>query len=186
MDNRKLLGLNGLLKGVGQIKYIKDIVLPLGIAICLSIMLMLGGKSPFTVLEKISNMTISITSTLLSFSLAGYTLLVGLNLISTLKPKVDQEEDENNKITLYEKINIVFSFYLLIQILTLLFSAIISILIVSPTSLSEPFPDIINYIGIVIFLVLFFYELLLLKDLVIIIYNYSLFQKHRKEDNNKE
>ena len=130
MDNRKLLGLNGLLKGVGQIKYIKDIVLPLGIAICLSIMLMLGGISPFTVLEKISNMTISITSTLLSFSLAGYTLLVGLNLISTLKPKVDQEEDENNKITLYEKINIVFSFYLLIQILTLLFSAIISILIV--------------------------------------------------------
>ena len=116
MDNRKLLGLNGLLKGVGQIKYIKDIVLPLGIAICLSIMLMLGGISPFTVLEKISNMTISITSTLLSFSLAGYTLLVGLNLISTLKPKVDQEEDENNKITLYEKINIVFSFYLLIQI----------------------------------------------------------------------
>ena len=146
MDNRKLLGLNGLLKGVGQIKYIKDIVLPLGIA----------------------------------------TLLVGLNLISTLKPKVVQEEDENNKITLYEKINIVFSFYLLIQILTLLFSAIISILIVSPTSLSEPFPDIINYIGIVILLVLFFYELLLLKDLVIIIYNYSLFQKHRKEDNNKE
>lgn len=186
MDNRKLLGLKGLLKGVRQINYIKDIILPLCITICLFIMLMLRGVSTLIVLEKICNTTISITSTLLSFSLAGYTLLVGLNLISTLKPKADQAEDENNKITLYEKINIVFSFYLLIQILTLLFSATASILIISPISLPEPFPNIVNYIGIVILLVLFFYELLLLKDLVIIIYNYSLFQKHRIEDNNKE
>ena len=181
MDNRELLGLNGLLNGVKYTKYIKDIVQPLCIAICLSIMLMLGGVSPFIVLGKICDMTISVTSTLLSFSLAGYTLLVGLNLISTLKPKANQENEGNDKVTLYEKVNIVFSFYLLIQVLTLLFSVIISILIISPTSfLSEPFPSIINYIGIVILLVLFFYEVLLLKDLIVIIYNYSLFQKHRR------
>lgn len=181
MDNRELLGLNGLLNGVKYTKYIKDIVQPLCIAICLSIMLMLGEVSPFIVLGKICDMTISVTSTLLSFSLAGYTLLVGLNLISTLKPKANQENEGNDKVTLYEKVNIVFSFYLLIQVLTLLFSVIISILIISPTSfLSEPFPSIINYIGIVILLVLFFYEVLLLKDLIVIIYNYSLFQKHRR------
>lgn len=182
MDNRRLLGINGLLKGVRQIKYIKDAVIPLCMAICLSfILIMLGEVSPFSVLEKICNMIISITSTLLSFSLAGYTLLVGLNLISTLKPKGNNEKADNNEVTLYEKINIVFSFYLIMQILTLLFSVVVSILTLSPISIPEPFPDIVNDFCIIILLFLFFYELFLLKDLVIIIYNYSLFQKHRKE-----
>lgn len=186
MDNRKLLGLSGLLKSAKHIRCIKDVALPLCIAICLSVMLMLGGVSPFIVLGKICDMTISITSTLLSFSLAGYTLLVGLNPISTLKPKYNQKNEENDDVGLYEKVNIAFSLYLLMQVLILFFSVIVGILIISPTSfLSEPFPNIINYIGVVILLAPFFYEVLLLEDLIIIIYNYSLFRKHREEDSSQ-
>lgn len=200
MSNKDLLGLKGLFRGVTYIRYRRDVIKPLLFSIGLAIWLMLVKTSTILALEKICGILLTLTSTLLSFSLAGYALLVGFGMLDSDKLKLvrpdciksnnqselsssttNQRKVEPRKIQLFEKVSIVFSFYLIVQVFALTLSTIINILIIKPFALPEPYPDIINFIGVLLCLFVLFYQLFLLKDLIIIIYNYSLYRKHLSE-----
>lgn len=200
MSNKDLLGLKGLFRGVTYIRYRRDVIKPLLFSIGLAIWLMLLKTSAILALEKICGILLTLTSTLLSFSLAGYALLVGFGMLDSAKLKLvrpdciksnnkselsssttNQRKVEPRKIQLFEKVSIVFSFYLIVQVFALTLSTIINILIIKPFALPEPYPDIINFIGVLLCLFVLFYQLFLLKDLIIIIYNYSLYRKHLSE-----
>jgi hypothetical protein len=174
MESRELLGLWGLLrKGISCIKFYRDLILPVSITLVLLAVFWLGEIDSFLLLGKICDMIIPTTSALLSFSLAGYALFVGMDVIPLLRPK-EGVSKTTGEVTLYEKINIMFACYLVVQISLLVVSVIVSVAMLSPVSVSEGWHDIVNYFLILCSLIGFFYELVLLIHLVIIIYNYGL------------
>lgn len=161
-------------------------------------LLIKGAKSPFIItslivilfyffgeikkdtLSIVVDLILSIIPSLLGFVLSGYALLIGFGNIEVIAKKPKYKQGDNpNKPTLYQRVSTVFAFGLIIQIFLLVITFVIKLI------LKLDLPCLINTFGVcnainyIIFIMLVFgllYVTVMIKDLVINIFNFSQVQ----------
>ncbi|MDD4994116.1 MAG: hypothetical protein PHR83_18000 [Paludibacter sp.] len=169
-----LFGFSALLKLYKWKLLLDGCILPLIISILIVIPICLISKEPdIKLLEIIDNMILSIIPNLLGFVLSGYALLIGFGNITIIAKQKDKE------ITLYQKISTVFSISLLMQMLLLIFAFLVKYAIVANLTCENEF--LISSVNIFTIIILMFgllYVTFMIKDLVLIIFNYSQYQHY--------
>lgn len=140
----------------------------------------LFGKIDKETIGVVVDLILSIIPSLLGFVLSGYALLIGFGNIEVIAKK---QTDKNNlvidKPTLYQKVSTVFAVGLIMQIFLLVFSFGFKLIlrINIPCFFNEFW--ICNLINYTVFAILIFgllYVTIMIKDLVVNIFNFSQVQ----------
>lgn len=151
---------------------IKGGKIPLFLSAIFIIVLYLSKNEEREVLIIIVDLILSIIPNLLGFVLSGYALLIGFGNVEIIAKQNSNNEDA----TLYQKLSSVFSIGLLFQIAILVIGIILKVLLkLDLTCVFESFCicKMLNYFLIFILFLSFLYATILIKDLVINIFNFS-------------
>ena len=136
------------------------------------------GKVDKEIIKSVVDLILSIIPSLLGFVLSGYALLIGFGNIEIIAKK-RQAEVDNGKPTLYQKVSTIFAVALIMQIVLLVFTFILKILlqIDFPCLFDNCIPcDIVNYFVFTLLIFGLLYVTVMIKDLVVNIFNFSQFQ----------
>lgn len=169
-----LFGISALLKLYKWKLLLEGSFVPTLISILIVIPICLFSKeSDLKLLEVIDNMVLSIIPNLLGFVLSGYALLIGFGNITIIA------KQKGNESTLYQKISTVFSIALLMQMLLLIFAFLVRFTLNASLSCkSLILSSSINIFTIIALMFGLLYVTFMIKDLVLIIFNYSQYQHY--------
>lgn len=176
MENKtNLFGFKALFKQYNFILFLKGAFLPIIISVVVLISIFLfSASSILELIELVVDLIVTIIPSLLGFVLGGYAILIGISNIAIVSVKID------NKLTLYQKISTVFSISLIMQLFLLVFAFIIKFILKSNVSVcSTILADTINCITLIFLFFGFVYVTIMIKDLVINIFNLSQYQNYK-------
>lgn len=136
------------------------------------------GKMDKEIIKTVVDLILSIIPSLLGFVLSGYALLIGFGNIEIIAKK-RQVDVEDGKPTLYQKVSTVFAIALIMQIILLVFTFILKVLL--QVDLPCMFDnciacDIVNYLVFTFLIFGLLYVTVMIKDLVLNIFNFSQIQ----------
>ena len=173
-DKISIFGFKALLRQYEFKLFFKGAIMPALFCILILVpIFILTNTSLIELIELIVDLINSIIPSLLGFVLGGYAVLIGFSNVSIIAVKIDK------KITLYQKISTVFSMSLIMQIFLLIFSFIVKIILKADISINFIFANILNIICIIFLVFGLFYIILMIKDLVINIFNLSQYQNFK-------
>lgn len=160
----------------------KDILIALTFSIFTIIPICMLSITPsIELLDTVVSLILNIIPAILGFVLSGYALLIGFGNFNFIA-----KQKKAGQITLYQKISSVFTVSLLFQMILLILGIIFRFAMDASLSIDNlKLVSVINYSSIFFLLSFLFYVILLVKDLVIVIFNYSQLQ-HFKINSNQE
>ena len=180
-DKISIFGFKALLRQYDLKLFLKGSILPSIISVLVLIPIFLCSSVSYIELIEITvDLVNSIIPSLLGFVLGGYAMLIGFSNVSIIAVKI------NDKITLYQKISTVFSMSLIMQIFLLLFSFAIKLIIKASISVLPILADVTNIICIIFLFYGLIYITLMIKDLVINIFNLSQYQNFKINQKNSK
>jgi len=176
----KNFGINAILDIYSLKLFAKGAILPLFLTFIIVILFCTYGNIEKDTLNIIVNLILSVIPSLLGFVLSGYALLIGFGNIKVIatKPKT-KEGDSTKESTLYQKVSAVFAIGLLIQIFLLVFTYVIKLILkIDLPCLVDTFGlcDITNHVVFTILVFSLLYVTVMIKDLVVNIFNFSQVQ----------
>jgi hypothetical protein len=179
-------GIKALLR-IYKIKlFLKGAIWPAIISLIILIIFISKVGVNNNLIDDVVGLVLNIIPSLLGFVLSGYALLIGFGNIEIIAKK----KDLSSSPTLYQQLSTVFAVGLIMQILLLVFAFIIKLFLkASLTCFFENF-RICNLINYFVFFLLIFgllYVIIMIKDLVINIFNFSQAQHliiNKKDKNN--
>jgi hypothetical protein len=136
------------------------------------------GQVDKEIIKSEVDLILSIIPSLLGFVLSGYALLIGFGNIEIIAKK-RQTEVNKGKPTLYQKVSTVFAVALIMQIVLLVFTFILKLLLQVdlPCLIDNCIAcDIVNYIVFTLLIFGLLYVTVMIKDLVVNIFNFSQIQ----------
>lgn len=136
------------------------------------------GKMDKEIIKSVVDLILSIIPSLLGFVLSGYALLIGFGNIEIIA-KRRQTDVGNEKPTLYQKVSTVFAVALIMQIVLLVFTFLIKVLLQVDLPCifnSTNACDIVNYFIFAILIFGLLYVTVMIKDLVVNIFDFSQIQ----------
>lgn len=166
-------GLKGIIQSFKETNWKRDLTCTIVISVLLMITLgYFWDYQWFDLLKKGSESLLSIYGGLLGMSIAAYAILIGIPKFSELTRRILV----GNRISLYTKVHAQFTMYLLLQIFALSGVFIISMIMGAPASSStstniDSLDQVINALTFFILLFSFLYQMVLIRDSFIIIYN---------------
>lgn len=169
-DNKKL-GYKGVIYNYPQKKLRRSKIkyLSILISLILSCFSFFHCNDVRSLLIDFNNLIISVFPNLLGFTLGGYALIIGFGNNKLLKKFTVKSTDSQN--SLFQKINSVFAYAIIIQTVTLGSSVII--FLINKLGLKSIFHAYINSFGLFIISFLTFYSLFLLYKMVINIFDFG-------------
>jgi hypothetical protein len=182
MSNKNsIFGLRALFRIYKMKLLLKGGIAPLVISIVFVVpILIFTEKDVIELVETVTSKILSIIPNLLGFVLSGYALLIGFGNITNIA------KQKNKETTLYQKISTVFSVSLLMQMLLLIFAFVVKLALDAELYCSNVcYGNIVNYTVIILLIFGLLYVTFMIKDLVLIIFNYSQYQHYlinKKQD----
>jgi hypothetical protein len=163
--------------------------LPFVMTLIIIVFFVCFGRLDKEIISSVVDLVLSIIPSLLGFVLSGYALLIGFGNIEIIAKRKSNDLDNRNP-TLYQKVSTVFAVSLIMQILLLVYA--FGLKIILKTNLPCLFDNflicgLINYVLFILLIFGSFYVIVMIKDLVINIFNFSQIQhftinKPRKEN----
>lgn len=144
------------------------------------------GRMEKEIISSVVDLVLSIIPSLLGFVLSGYALLIGFGNIEIIAKK---KANEDNNPTLYQKVSTVFAVSLIMQIMLLVYAFGLKIILkINLPCLSDNFLicNLINYTLFALLTFASFYVTMMIKDLVINIFNFSQIQHFTINNRRKE
>ena len=173
--------MKGIIQVFKETRWKADLFWSLGVAIPLSVLLAyIWEFKCLKLLAEVVKALLSIYGGLLGVSIATYALLISMPHLRKLMHRVKEDQ----KASLYAKIHAQFTVYLLLQIFTLLGAFIVSMIVGAPHSPTTTYPLVdkaINALTLFILLSSFIYQMLLIKDSIVIIYNGAMLDEVMSE-----
>jgi hypothetical protein len=163
------------------ILFLKGAFLPFIISVVVLLFtLRFSTSSILELIELVVDLIVTIIPSLLGFVLGGYAILIGISNIAIVSVKID------SNLTLYQKISTVFSISLIMQLFLLVFAFIVKFVLKSNVPVySTILADSINYITLILLFFGFVYVNIMIKDLVINIFNLSQYQNFKANQKQK-
>ncbi|OHD09594.1 MAG: hypothetical protein A2Y41_04725 [Spirochaetes bacterium GWB1_36_13] len=169
-DNRKT-GFKGIVFNypTKKLKKSKILYLSLFLSLIFAILSFFYCTNLYDIFIDFNNLIISIFPNLLGFTLGGYALIIGFGNKELLKKFTIKSSKSPN--SLFQKINSVFAYAIIIQVITL--GSSIIIFLINKIKIKSDFHQYVNSFGL--FLVSFFttYSLLLLYKMVINVFDFG-------------
>jgi len=179
MAKNKNFGIRAILALYNWRLLLKGAKYPFIITILIAIIICFFGNITKDVINSVVDTVFSIIPSLLGFVLSGYALLIGFGNIEIIAKAKTKKGSSQNKPTLYQKVSTVFAIGLIMQILLLVFTFGLKILLnIDLPCIFNNF-QICNIVNYLIFILLVFgltYVTMMIKDLVINIFNFSQIQ----------
>nr|DAJ56093.1 MAG TPA: hypothetical protein [Caudoviricetes sp.] len=174
-------GMKGIIQVFKETRWKTDLFWSLGVTIPLSIFLAYIWEFKWLKLlaEAVASL-LSIYGGLLGVSIATYALLISMPHLRKLMNRIKEDQ----KASLYAKIHAQFTVYLLLQIFTLLGAFIVSMIVGSthPPTTTYPLVDqVVNALILFTLVSSFIYQMLLIKDSIVIIYNGAILDEVMSE-----
>ncbi|GAT62787.1 hypothetical protein [Paludibacter jiangxiensis] len=179
MDKKtKNFGINAILKLYDLRLLWKGAKYPLIFTVIIVSIFLFVGEIDKEIIKSVVDLILSIIPSLLGFVLSGYALLIGFGNIEIIA-KRRQTEVDKEKPTLYQKVSTVFAVALIMQIVLLVFTFILKVLL--QVDLPCIFDnciacEIVNYIVFILLIFGLLYVTVMIKDLVVNIFNFSQIQ----------
>lgn len=154
----------------------KDVITVITITVIVVIPICVFSKSSsFDLLNSVVSLIINVIPALLGFVLSGFALLIGFSSFEHIA-----KQKKEGQPTLYLKISTIFTISLLFQFILLIIGILYRFAIDAKIFISnETFVSVVNYGSVVLLFALFIYVLFLTKDLVVVVFNYSLLQHYQ-------
>lgn len=170
-----MFGFKALLRQYSVKLFLKGAFLPIIISVFILIpIICFSSNSILELIELIVDLIMSIIPSLLGFVLGGYAILIGISNIAIVTVKID------DKLTLYQKISTVFSISLIMQLFLLVLAFIVKfVLKFNVFVCSTILANSVNYITLILLFLGFVYVTIMIKDLVINIFNLSQYQNFK-------
>jgi hypothetical protein len=193
MAKPKKFGIKAIIKLYSAKLLFKGAKLPLLMTALIVALFIIFGIVDKTTIESAVDLVLSIIPSLLGFVLSGYALLIGFGNIEIIakKPK-PKNGDNENKPTLYQRVSTVFAVGLFMQIFLLVFAFGLKLILkLDLTCIFDNFCicNILNYIVFTLLVFGLLYVTVMIKDLVVNIFNFSqvqhLFINRPKQENNE-
>ena len=191
MAKPKQFGIKAIIRLYSKKLILKGAKLPLFITVLIMAIYCFYGHITKETLGVVIDLILSIIPNLLGFVLSGYALLIGFGNIELIAKKT-KPNNENTEVkpTLYQKVS-VFAVGLIMQIFLLAFSFVLKLIL----KLELPclfgtycICNLVNYIVFGLFVFGLLYVTVMIKDLVINIFNFSqvqhIFINKPKQENN--
>jgi hypothetical protein len=180
MAKSKNFGIKALIELYSMKLLLKGAKLPLILTSLIVLCFGIFGQVGKEILSLVVDMIISIIPSLLGFVLSGYALLIGFGNIEIIakKPKT-KNGDASNKPTLYQKVSTVFAVGLIMQIFLLVFTFGLKLFLKLdlPCLINEVwFCNLVNYTVFTLLIFSLIYVTVMIKDLVVNIFNFSQVQ----------
>lgn len=188
-------GIPGILNLYSWNFFKKSLTYPIGTTIPLWGLSLYFCSDFVTIIKSIVDLSITVVPTLIGFTLAGYALLIGFGNSEFI---TFISKNYNNGLTLYQKINVVFAFSLLFQLVFLIISSFVYFYIKLDFDSLPIFGDSLIYSTNAVVLLLlifgFFYSLFAVKDMIANVFSFGQIhhykvlkdnQKKEEADNNK-
>lgn len=180
MAKTKSFGLKAILELYNIRLLLKGTKYPIIVTILIVGFFLVFGEVDKEILASLVNLILSIIPSLLGFVLSGYALLIGFGNIEIIakKPK-SLNEDSIYKPTLYQKVSTVFAIGLIMQVflLVLTFSLKMLLEINLPCLIENTcICDLVNYSLFTLLVFCLLYVTIMIKDLVVTIFNFSQVQ----------
>lgn len=169
-------GLSGLVATYSLNNLFRGLRLSLPIAIALFLLIQYGGssKKSFEIISDICSLAISIIPNLLGFMLGGYAILISFGNVDILKQLAELKEKGGS---LYQQLSSIFAFCLVVQGYSLLYYAILSIII--KLEIKSPDFEIVNDIGVFFTLFTLIYAICSIIDVIINVFSFSQYHHWR-------
>jgi len=181
-------GIKALYKLYDKRLLIKGALWPFIFTLFIALFFVFFGEINKDIISSEVDLVLSIIPSLLGFVLSGYALLIGFGNIEIIAKK-KTSENGNSKPTLYQKVSTVFAVSLIMQIMLLVYAFGLKLILkIDLPCLFDNFLicRIINYL--IFFLLTFgaLYVTVMIKDLVINIFNFSQLQHFNINKQTKE
>lgn len=180
MAKAKNFGIQAILRIYNRKLLLKGAIMPFILTFIIVALFSIFGKVDISILGVVVDLILTIIPSLLGFVLSGYALLIGFGNIEVIAKKSKKDNDSSeNKPTLYQKVSAVFAIGLIMQVLLLVFTFGLKILLkVELPCLCGNISicNITNYIIFTLLIFGLFYVVVMIKDLVINIFNFSQVQ----------
>jgi len=154
--------------------------LPLIITSLIVVCFCVFDKVDKEIISTVVDLVLSIIPSLLGFVLSGYALLIGFGNIEVIAKKPQQKNGETSeKPTLYQKVSTVFAVGLIMQIFLLVFTFVLKLILKIDLPCMNGVNWVCDVINYSVFAVLVFgliYVTVMIKDLVVNIFNFSQVQ----------
>lgn len=180
MSKAKNFGIRAILRIYDRKLLLKGAIMPFVLTFIIAILILIFGKVDIFILKLVVDLILTIIPSLLGFVLSGYALLIGFGNIEVIAKKSKKDiEFSDSKPTLYQKVSTVFAVGLIMQVLLLMLTFGLKILIEIELPCLCDNISICKLINFIIFTFLIFglfYVVVMIKDLVINIFNFSQVQ----------
>ena len=168
----KNFGFGVILKNYSIKSFLKGAIIPLILSIIIERLFMVKQSIDVVLLEDTVDLILGIVPNLLGFVLSGYALLIGFKIFDD----VAKRQKDKNGPTLYQKLNAIFSVGLIMQVFILVFAFTLKLIL--KAEINCPFENycVCNLINSITFFFLVFgtlYTIIMIKDLVVNIFNFS-------------
>lgn len=192
MAKSKNFGIKAILRLYSVKLLLKGAKLPFVLTLLIIACFAIFGEVEKETLSIAIDLILTIIPSLLGFVLSGYALLIGFGNIEVIAKKtVPKNRESSDKPTLYQKVSTVFAVGLIMQIFLLVFTFILKLVLkIELRCLFDSF-CICVFLNYTVFILLVFgliYVTIMIKDLVVNIFNFSQVQHFfinrpkRKED----
>lgn len=181
LNDTLILGFNSIFKIVG----IKKILftswinyLPIIASLCFTFLCYLFEVNIYDIIKEITSLMISFLPGILGFTVAGYSLMIGLIQAGMLN-RITEPKSIENKFSLYQIMSSTFAANVIIQAIALIFAFFYHLLNFIDINrkcqfyLSINFINTINLIGLIFIFYLFSISLLMVIQVIINIFNFS-------------
>ena len=179
MAKSKNFGVKAILKIYDKKLLLKGAKYPFAITIIIAIVFILFGRIDKEILISVVDLVLSIIPSLLGFVLSGYALLIGFGNIEVIAKRKKTDNTGIPKPTLYQKVSTVFAVGLVMQIILLVFAFGLKLLLkLEMPCLFDDYRicEAVNYTTFILLIFGLLYVTVMIKDLVINIFNFSQIQ----------
>lgn len=171
-------GIKALIELYDKRLLMKGAKLPFVMTLIIVVFFACFGRMDKEIVSSVVDLVLSIIPSLLGFVLSGYALLIGFGNIEIIAKKKTSEKGDNNP-TLYQKVSTVFAVSLIMQIMLLVYAFGLKLILkIDLPCLFDNFLicSLINYTLFTLLTFGSFYVTMMIKDLVINIFNFSQIQ----------
>ena len=181
LNETLILGFNSIFKivGIQKILFSKWInYVPIIISLCFTLICYLLKVNIFEIIVEITSLMISFLPGILGFTVAGYSLMIGLIQAGMLN-NITEPKSEENKFSLYQIMSATFAANVIIQAISLLIAFAYYLLNFIDSRkefqfhFSSNFINMINLIGLIMIFYFFSISLLMIIQVIINIFNFS-------------
>ncbi len=180
MTKKGEFGLKGVVNTYSFKFLLAGVKYPILVSLVFIFLIPFGTVSTYDLLKIVIEKSLEITPNILGFLLSCYILFVGFGKNDFLKFISEASSTYNDKLSLFDDINSIFSICLLAQVLNLglsFFTLYFMELKIIPSEFFIPYLNCFNLVYFFFVVFLFSYSIFSLKDTIIIVFNIGVAHK---------